>query len=191
MEEKLQRLYNECINELKSINIDINNPMIGEIDVRIAPRNTKRYGCCKQEEPDLTSRYTVKRGRHKIIGYERFNKHHIEINKWVMDLEDKLIKNTIMHEIIHCFPRCNNHGETFKKYASYINQNLNYNITRVGDKKEDFKKSNLDFDENENNYKYKIVCQECGQLILRKRLQRNFIKKYRCGKCGGKLELES
>ena len=29
------------------------------------------------------------------------------------------IKNTIMHEIIHCFPYCNNHGSEFKKYAKY------------------------------------------------------------------------
>ena len=188
MEEKLQKLYNECINELKTINIDIlDNPLIGEIDIKIAPRTAKRYGCCKQEEPDEKSRYTVKRGRHRIVKYEKFNKHHIEISKWVMDLDDTIIKNTIMHEIIHCIPYCNNHGDTFKKYALYINKNLNYNISRLGNKKEDYEKSNIDFEE-ENDYKYKILCKECGQIIYRKRLHKNFENRYRCGICGGKFE---
>ena len=34
-----------------------------------------------------------------------------------------------------------------------------------------------------------IKCKECGQLYYRKRLNKNFTKKYRCGKCKGKLEL--
>ena len=48
-------------------------------------------------------------GRIKVVKYERFNKHHIEISKWVMELENNVIKNTIMHELIHCMPYCNNH----------------------------------------------------------------------------------
>ena len=38
-------------------------------------------------------------------------------------------------------------------------------------------------------YKYKIKCKDCGQIYYRKRLNKNFTKKYRCGKCKGKLEL--
>ena len=34
----------------------------------------------------------------------------------------------------------------------------------------------------------KIGCKNCGQVYYRQRLQRNFTKRYRCGKCGGKLE---
>ena len=36
---------------------------------------------------------------------------------------------------------------------------------------------------------YKIKCKDCGQIYYRKRLNKNFTKKYRCGKCKGKLEL--
>ena len=125
MEKKLEILYNECIQELKTIGIDvINNKDIGIIDINIANRSTKRYGCCKQEEPDKSSSYVEKRGRRKYVKYYKFKKHHIEISKWVLDLNDKIIKNTIIHEIIHCFPGCNNHGADFKKYAKYINQKL-------------------------------------------------------------------
>lgn len=46
MEEKLIKLYNECVEELNSIKIDIvNNSNIGTIDIKLAKRNSKRYGC--------------------------------------------------------------------------------------------------------------------------------------------------
>ena len=82
-----------------------------------------------------------------------------------------------------------NHGKTFKDYASYINEKLGYNISRLGNKEMDYKRSNLDFENEANNYKYKIVCQKCGEKFYRKRLHKNLIKKYRCGKCGGKLQI--
>lgn len=50
-------------------------------------------------------------------------------------INDGIIKNTIMHELIHCIPFCNDHGIEFKKYANYINEKLGYNISRVGNKK--------------------------------------------------------
>lgn len=189
MEEKLNRIFNECKEELKNIGIDIEDEKsIGKIDISISKRSSKRYGCCKQEEPDKTCKTIIKRGWRKTIRYEKFKIHHIEISKWVMDLDEKIIKNTIIHELIHCIPYCNNHGAEFKKYANYINSKLGYNISRLGNKKEDFEKSNVKYNEEEL-YKYKIRCIKCGQEFLRKRLNTNFSRKYRCGKCGGKLEV--
>ena len=40
---------------------------------------------------------------------------------------DIIIKNTIIHELIHCLPKCTNHGKEFKKYAKIINEKLGYN----------------------------------------------------------------
>lgn len=191
MEEKLLKLYNECLQELKNIGLDVlDTQQIGIIDISISKRNNKRYGCCKQEEPEIKSKYIEKIGRKKIIRYAKFNKHHIEISPWLLELDEEIIKNTIVHEIIHCFPCCNNHGEQFKKYAKYINEKLSYNISRVGNKKEDYIKSNLDYKEKEQ-YNYHIKCTNCGQSFYRKRLSSNFIKKYRCGKCKGKLLVEN
>ncbi len=104
-----------------------------------------------------------------------------------MNLNDDIIKNTIIHELIHCLPKCTNHGDDFKKYAKIVNDNLGYNISRVGNKKEDYDNSNLEYEEIEN-YKYKIICKDCGQFFFRKRLNKNFVKKYRCGKCNRKVE---
>lgn len=114
MQNKLERLYNDCIKELKSIKIDITNPLVGDIDIRFSKGNPKRYGCCKHEDPDKDYYHIVRKGKNISIKYDRFKKHHIEISKWVMSLNDEIIKNTIMHEIIHCFPGCNNHQGTFK-----------------------------------------------------------------------------
>lgn len=186
---KLEILYKQCIKELNSIGIDIYNiPHIGNIDISISKRNNKRYGCCKQEEPNEDSKIIEKVGRRRVVKYEIFNKHHIEISPWVMDLENEIIKNTIIHELIHCIPYCNNHGQQFKKYAKFINEKLGYNISRVGNKKQDYLKSNIEYNEREE-YKYHIRCTNCGQEFLRKRIKKDFIRKYRCGKCKGKLAI--
>lgn len=186
MDKRLQNLYDNCVKELISIGINLSN--IGEIDIQLSKRVNKRYGCCKHEEPDESSKIVQRKGLKRIIKYEKFNKHHIEISKWVMNLNEDIIKNTIMHEIIHCFPYCNNHGKEFKNYASLINKELGYNINRTGNKEEDYKKSNIQYKE-ENNYKYKIECQSCSQVFFRQRYNKNFVNKYRCGKCGGKFKV--
>ena len=190
MKQKLNNLYMECVKELKQVDIDVlDTDKYGKIEISISNRNNKRYGCCKQENPDKNYKIITKRERRKIIRYEKFDKHHIEISPWVMQLEDSIIKNTIMHELIHCIPYCNNHGAEFKKYANILNVYYGYDISRLGNKKEDFEKSNIKYDENQN-YKYKIICQGCNQEFYRQRLSRNFLNKYRCGKCGGRFRLE-
>lgn len=188
MEEKLNRLYQESLSELRSIGIEMmDESNIGKIDISFSKRKTKRYGCCKQENPDKTSAYKIKRR----IYFKKFNTHHIEISKWLMDLNDEIIKNTIIHELIHCLPECNNHGKYFKKYAKLINDKLGYNITRVGNKKEDFIKSGVQekFDD-EPKSKYKIICEKCNQTYFRQRLAKNFTRKYLCGICKGKFRVE-
>lgn len=187
--EKLKELYSQCINELETIGISIKNEeIIGNIDIKLSTRASKRYGCCKQENPNKKYKSIIKRGKHKIIRYEKFHTHHIEISRWVMQLNEDIIKNTILHELIHCIPFCNNHGKEFKKYANYINKKLGYYITTKGNVQEDYQASQLEYIEKDD-YKYKIICQNCGQVIYRKRFNKNLIKRYRCGKCGGRLKM--
>lgn len=57
-----------------------------------------------------------------------------------------------------------------------------------GNKQEDYKKSNKYYEE-ERIYNYKIECQKCGYTIYRQRYTKNFIHRYKCGKCGGKFKL--
>lgn len=185
MEQELQYLFYECKKELNQIGINVDNKEVGDISISLAKRSYKRYGCCKQENPIKSTKYIEKIGRNRYIKYRQYEKHNIEISKWVMELNSNIIKSTIMHEIIHCFPNCSNHGEGFKKYAKYINYKLGYNISRLGDKKQDLIDSNIPTEKEKFNYK--IECTNCGYKFFRKRLNCNFSKKYICGKCGGKL----
>lgn len=190
MNEKLENLYNECLDELKTIGIDIiGNEKIGEVSINLAKRNAKRYGCCKQSKPVVSCYHIERRNHRRIKIYDVFLKHDIEISKWVLDLNDDIIKNTIMHELIHCLPYCNNHGKEFKYYAELINKKLGYKIQRLGNRKEDYEKSNLKVDDSNIKYNYRIRCMNCGIVFGRQRLKKNFIRDYRCGKCKGKLEL--
>ena len=165
-QERINKLYKECIAELNSININVEKNRI--IEIKINTRSKKRYGCCKKISKE---------------------KYLLEVSEWVMDLNEDIIKNTIMHEIIHCLPRCNNHGENFKKYAELINEKLGYNVKRTGNKQKDFIKSNLEYIEKPVKYKYQIVCDNCNQRFLRQRIVKIFTRKYRCGKCGGKFKI--
>lgn len=187
MEEKLNRLYKECLKELRGIGIDVERK-VKHVDIKISKRKNKRYGVCIGENPDKSTMYIEKTRNHKVIKYAVYNIHHIEISPWVMELEESIIKNTIIHEIIHSFPYCNNHGREFKKYSKYINQKLGYNISTVGNKKEDYEKSNIEYKEDKK-YNYKIQCEGCGQTIYRQRYNKEFTKKYRCGKCGSKFKI--
>ena len=187
MDDKLQQLFYECKSELYSIGIDLNNKSIGQISISIGKRACKRYGCCKQENPIKSSKYIEKIGSKRYVKYGLFEKHNIEISKWVMDLNIYIIKNTIMHEIIHCLPNCSNHGEEFKNYAQYINSKLGYDISRLGDKKQDLIDSNIPIEKEKFNYK--IECIKCGYNFYRKRINCNFSRKYRCGKCGGRFRV--
>ena len=190
MEEQLHNIYIQCLQELKNIGIDLRQKdKIGEILITINNKSKKRYGVCKQEEPDISTRYIEKKGKRKYIKYAKYNKHRIEISAWVMQLDESIVKNTIIHELIHCIPNCNNHGKMFKKYASYIKSKLGYDIKSCGNKKEDYKKSNIEYNE-QTNYKYIIRCKKCVQIYYRQRRNKNLESRYRCGICGGKLEVE-
>lgn len=185
MEEKLKIIYKECIEEINKIGITFNGK---NINICISKRNNKRYGCCKPELPDEDYKKITRKGYRYIIKYENYKKYTIEISSWVMELQEDIIKNTIIHELIHCLPYCNNHGEHFKSYAQIINRELGYNISRLGNKKEDCNKSNIEYTDEET-YKYKVICKNCGNIFYRKRLVKNFTKKYRCVKCMGKFDV--
>ncbi len=189
MDEKLNKLFLECKYELKGIGIDIEDSSVGKITIDVAKRKCKRYGCCKQKNPDLKSKYyEIVRSR-KYKRYAVYKEHNIEISKWVLELNDDIIKNTIIHELIHCFPKCNNHGDEFKKYAKYINYKLGYNISRVGDKEKDLRNNNIEIDKEK--YNYKVECVSCGYVFYRKRMLKNFCRKYRCGYCKGKFDIQN
>lgn len=103
------------------------------------------------------------------------------------DVSDQLALNTIMHELLHTVVGCFNHNGKWKVYAEMVNKKLpQYDIRRVA-KPSDTK----DIIERKMPvYKYVLRCEKCGQEIKRQKMSKvitNF-KRYRCGKCGGRLD---
>ena len=89
--------------------------------------------------------------------------------------------DTMIHEILHCLPKCFNHGKHWKHEACRVNELLGTNIdTQV----------NIEIAEEElNGYNYAIQCKNCGAItgyMRRSKAYKN-PELYRCI-CGGKLE---
>ena len=187
-EEKLERLYNHCIAELNQINLDLREYGINKIKLEIKKGRNSTYGMCVKAEPDKSTQY-YERGKKKYLIYQ---KHTIQISDWVLDLKDEIIKNTIMHEIIHCFPGAGNHGKVFKKLAQVVNYELGYNISRVGNKKRDFTQSGINYDkfQSQERYKYILECLNCHEQFKRKRFNIKHIDKYLCPFCKSKLKIQ-
>lgn len=79
------------LEELKSIELNFEgNENIGKIEIALSKRKIKRYGCCKQEKPDKNFKVIQKRKNRRIVKYEKFQEHYIEISKWVMELDVKI-----------------------------------------------------------------------------------------------------
>ena len=164
-QKRLNNLLNEVIIEANSIDIPISNN-INPL-VFINKRAKGRFGACKSENIN--------------------NKKHfkIEIRSALYICDDFKIKEVLAHEVLHTCKGCQNHGNTWKKYAKMMNNKYGYNIKRVANN------SYYDLDNTNIAYKYKIVCNSCGNEIYRQKKSKVIanIKNYRC-KCGGTLRVE-
>lgn len=161
----LEKVYNECLKELDSIGIPY-----GKIsDICINNRITARWGQCKKNDDGTFS---------------------IEIRAILVDetrADEFWLKNTIIHEILHTINGCFNHGCTWKGWASFVNDQYGYNISRVTSAEE----MGIEDDDPRLVLKYGIKCKKCGKEYLRARKTKiitNYTH-YRCGVCGGKLKL--
>lgn len=107
---QLQMKFEQCKELLLELNIPI---PIGKICKKVgtSTRYKKKLGC------------TIKRTNGKADTYE------IIINKNMLHSEDKEIEQVIIHELLHTCPECMNHGPMWKKWADYVNEKTDYEIT--------------------------------------------------------------
>ena len=101
-------------------------------------------------------------------------------------ISEQACKETMIHEILHTCKGCKGHTGLWLIYANIMNKKYGYNIKRTtsGEEKgvENYTAS------KRLDYKYCFVCENCGQIIKRKK-QCEFTKHYRnytCGICGRK-----
>jgi len=166
----LNQYANECMRELDLIGIPYCKPKRWKSSKKM----TRTYGNCK------SVRYldgTVKEIK------------EIAINEWLLDEEipDIILKNTIMHELIHTINHCGNHGNEFQKYAKIVSSNLGYRIQTYVSKEE----SKIVSERHKpKDYSYFVYCPNCG-LEYGYRIKSYAWKhpeKCYCGKCGGTIK---
>lgn len=156
------KLLDDVIKEAVSLNIPVSSTINSSI--LINTRCTRRFGQCK-------------RIKSKIYSFQ------IELSFFLLDADEKYIKQTLAHEVLHTCPNCFNHGTEWKSYANKMNRAYGYEIARTN---------------NCNNMgitspikrNYVIKCKSCGNEIVRQRAS-NLVKdtnRYMC-KCGGELYL--
>lgn len=160
----LTKLVEECKAELDSIGI--------------------KYG--KVREWTVNTRAKHRWGQCKKVGFGLFD---ISISHSLLndDADVQSAKNTIVHELLHTVPGCFGHKGKWKMLSEYVNLKLpQYTIKRVTS----FEEKGLEREIKEPIYRYMLRCKKCGQEIKRQKKSKVILqyKKYRCAKCGGKLE---
>lgn len=118
---------------------------------------------------------------------ERNGKFKISLNPNILKFEqdgEKIIRETVAHELCHTLPGCMNHGKNFHAKASLIKRLMGYNIDT---------KADIDSTEYFMKYlpqsNYMVRCDNCGSEVPLSRMS-NMIKNpssYTCAKCGGSI----
>ena len=161
--EKLKIATEDCLKMCDELQI----PYKKIRKVTINYRAKKRWGFCKQVDG-------------------QFN---IEISNRLLneDADEKALKTTILHEILHTVPGCMNHGRAWKYYAGILNQKFGYNIKRTTSAKE----KGVEDISVTLTPKHKFVCQKCNAEVVRykeSKFTQNHTK-YSCAVCGGRFKM--
>ena len=127
-----------------------------------------------------------------VFGYLVKETGQIFVSRVTFELSEYVIKNVIIHELIHSFPGADNHGKTFKHWAGVMNKR-GWQIETRSDLKQLVELSGKRMEEIALPGTVFLVCRDCGNYILRKENAKmvRLIGKYRCNKCNGCLDVIS
>lgn len=163
----LLQYVNECTNELDLIGINYTLPKRWESSKRL----TRKYGYCR------ISFFRNKPTIEKIV-----------ISSRLLDerIPEQILKDTIIHELIHTCDGCYSHGKEFQNVARQINNAYGYSIGTYVSNIES-KIVNSVYKPKER--KYKISCPSCGKTWGYKIKSKayKYPEKYICTKCNSKL----
>ena len=169
----LRTAFNNCITMMDEIGIDYGNIT----EVAVNTRAKKRWGQCKCN----------------YIGfYGGKPQYDFTINISSVLLDERVpiesLQNTIIHEILHTCPGCQNHGAEWKRRAAKVKHNLGYDIKRCSG----FSEMGItdEMQKEYRPYKYMVQCKKCGRVVGRQKMC-HMIKhpeSWRCGVCSGEFE---
>lgn len=164
----LNRLYADCVLEMVRIGMDISSNIT---KISVNKRLSRALGRCIMQ--DRTYR--------------------IEVQPCMLadDVDDRMTKNTIIHELLHTCPGAFNHGYEFQRRARQVNALLGYSISTTTN-------VNVLTDAGvilkQPHYRYGCVCTRCGKMTSR--YQRwtsklEHIENWRHTPCGASLKVVS
>lgn len=165
----LQKVYWNCRTMLDEIGIDYGNI----VEVKINTRAKRRWGqcCCK----------FVGRDTHGNPKYEN----RIDISAVLLDerVPIEALQNTIIHEILHTCPGCQNHGPNWKARAAKVKRELGYDIKTRDSSQDKGVSSNIASEYYKP--KYIVICSNCGREVGRDRMCGivKYPMNWRCGVC--------
>lgn len=155
----IQKIALECIDELRSIGINVRS----DIKFEVNRRAKRRWGQCRWRGGNVS----------------------ISIAERLLadEVSDFPVRNTMIHELLHALPDCkyDGHGSVWTRYAHEVNERLGYNIKRCSNYDE--------YGIATSDEKYVFTCADCGQRIAYTRRSKftEHYELYLCGICGGKF----
>ena len=170
--DQLNQWLQEETDHLIALGLPVSPDICPEIRFSKA---TSWYGQCRQNY---------------VYGGKRY-KYVISISVYHAQSNERAIRNTLIHELIHTCPGCLNHGPKWKAYAQMVESRYGYSIRRSGgDKDTDSAIQQARQAKRAGcRNRYLLVCTKCGQNFERFRKSNLVLhpEKYRC-KCGGKIK---
>lgn len=154
----------QVIRQCRAVQIPISNRIDPKIIIN--SRAKSRFAACRKIKQPAGTIY------------------RIEVGSALMETDAFIVKNILVHELLHTCHGCYNHGSRWKRYAEKMNQLYGYHITTTAT----YKQLGLPEPEKKKTLRYRIACQNCGTVFYRQKKSRLVTNtgEYRC-RCGGKL----
>lgn len=164
--KNLEKLVEECKKELDEIGVPYQTVQNWSVNTRAK----SKWGQCKKVSTGVFD---------------------INISQCLLqdEVSDTAVKNTIIHELLHTVEGCYDHKRKWKLFAEKVNRAYpQYNIKRTTTSDE----KGIEGLKRTYQKNYKIICNNCGRYWYRQKASKliQHPEKYRCAKCGGKLNVK-
>lgn len=162
MTYNLGKMMSECISECAALGIQFD----GTIDPYVSVNSRLRASWAR----------CIKRmnGRYKF---------HIEFSpETLKSTVEKSVKETMMHEVLHCAKDGFKHTGSWKRYANMVNERYGYNVKRL----DSYEDKGMERPEVKMSiYKYEMYCPVCGASWKYKTLCEAIRRpsRYKCCRC--------
>lgn len=159
-----------CLKQCEAILDQLNIPYSDPLEIKVNTRAKNRWGQCVRE------RY----------GY------FININALLLqeEVDIRALQTTILHELLHTNPGCQNHGPKWQSYAKAVNEATGLNLQTTNMLHEEYGFASLfQAGREKEPDRYLVTCTKCGYERRYKRASKvvNHPERYRCGLCRGVL----